>query len=321
MTKKTKPNLNQRHTGTSSQIWGWAVSIGIHILLALAFILFSGSQPPSADTHRVPTSRIFEPPEPLQHEPIVEDLQIEFQTTEPLSQELEPLPMPDLQPMITEQHGVPLAVAGGDGSGEFVVPQAARANTLSHSFCDLASDARRICYVVDCSGSMVVAFEYVRQELQAALRQLSPAHYFQIILYAGAQPSSLEQGRLLRATRQNIGRALDFTKTIELRNVDTADAAAQSVLAALEMAFAIQTNEGSRPDLVYLLTDGEFDHNVVTAAAHALQKRFDPAPRVHVIGCGNAENKSALQNLARLHHGRFKFVTTEQLDAAIKSRP
>jgi hypothetical protein len=299
---------------------GWGVSIGVHFLLAVGFFLCSGSGQES-DERAVVKGYLIEPVEALAVEPVVEDLRIEPLVGLDRIDAVAPLAMPEVVPVALGVADDAIGVVGGGESG-FVVSGGAvsRPGTFSQRFCGIKGEARRICYVVDCSGSMVVAIEYVRQQLRASLGQLSPAQYFQVVFYSGAEPVTMEQGKLLRATRQNVGRALTFVDDMKLGRTDGVGAAATAVVAALAEAFGSQSAEGEGADLIYLLTDGEFDQAVVVRACGELRKQNLTSAVVHVVGCGNSENKIGLKKLARKNRGQFRFVGVEQLDAAIRTR-
>jgi len=304
---------------------GWGISIGLHVLLGVGFLVSAWVHDTSNGTVARPAVKttLLEPMELLEVEPVVNDLRIEPMVGLERADTFEPVPLPEVEPVGILDWDRSLNVGGKkpltDVRGS--LGSVDRSGAFVQSFCGFEGEARRICYVVDCSGSMVVAIEYVRQELKASLRQLSPAHYFQILFYSGSlHPVTMEKGRLLRATRQNLARALKFVDEAKLSRAGSAGAAGEAVAAALAEAFAAQSAEGERTDLIYLLTDGEFDQSVVATACRDLQKRYPQTTKIYVVGCGNKENKTALRKLSRANRGRFRFVGVEQLDAAIQTQ-
>ena len=319
--KKAKRWLTPRRGSGAA---GWWISIGLHLLLAVGFLIGSPTKKPSDQTAKPPIkSYLVEPVEPLEVEPVVNDLQIEPRVDlEPIDL-VEPPTLPEMTPAIIEQPTqAVIGLVGGSATGGFEVAAggAEPSGTFASQFCEMQSQAQRIAYVVDYSASMVVAMEYVRQELKASIERLSPAHYFQLFFYSGAEPVSIESGQLLRATRQNRARAIRFTDEVELGQVAGTGQAGQAVVAALEQAFAAQSPEGKQPDLIYLLTDGEFDQQVVAQACRKLQKRYPLQTKVYVVGCGNKENEQALRKLSRINRGQFRFVGIDKLDAAIQKQ-
>ncbi len=77
-----------------------------------------------------------------------------------------------------------------------------------------ASNASKIVYVVDASGSMVSTLPVVLQELSRSVRRLAPVQQFQIIFFGVKEhepaphpadpPGALKTARLVRATRENV---------------------------------------------------------------------------------------------------------------------
>ncbi len=319
-----KSSKKQTHSDGFLQQYGlnssWTVSIVIHLLVALVFFLITDSNKHVAmGQKQAPTASIDEPIESLEIEPIINDLQIETPT---LEQQAMP-DLPDLQAPSLDAISMPTPtqsdpmIASSQGSLNFSVPVNTTYKSFSSQFANTNTNAKRICYVVDYSGSMVIAFEYVRKELQKTIQQLSPAHYFQMIFYTGGTPKTLPHDQMIRATQQNRVNTLNFLKTIQLASAGNQADAAQSVVAALKKAFNFKSPENQPPDLIYLITDGEFDHKIVQQATRQLQQTSTRKIPINVIACGNKDNQSNLKRFALQNKGICRFVTTMELDAAI----
>jgi len=232
-----------------------------------------------------------------------------------------PAPMPKVElPRLTEAPQSPaspesIAVAGSGGGygpdlSRLTVSAVAEYTT---SFFGSVGSAKRICYVVDCSGSMILAFDYVRSELKRTIGRLSPGQYFHVIFYAGGEPLELPGKKLLRAHSRNRQDALLFIDRVSLASVPTATAAWQGVVNALRSAFAARTPAGRSAELIYLFTDGQFDHKHVERAVRTLQQRRKAPAVISVVACGNRDNERFLSRLARTNGGQYRFVTDEQL--------
>jgi hypothetical protein len=300
----------------SAGAWGWAISLLFHVGLAVVFLLVNLSSSPSGQKRKPPIGTIEEAAKPLQADPIITDLKMEALKTDAL--------IPDRPAPIATEFGAPGAGQGlerlaifEDGSSGLSVPQAGGGSgrLYQSQFCGTAGEAAGICYVVDCSGSMVIAFDYVRRELKNAIGNLTPAQYFHVIFYAGDNPIELPAKRLIRANTQNRRQAWEFVDKITLATVESAEAAAQSVAGALGQALEVSSASGRPAELVYLLTDGGYDHQFVRKRLDVLQAERGRPARINVIACGNRDNENFLRNLAHAYQGQYRFVSDEELAA------
>ncbi|MCX5647893.1 MAG: VWA domain-containing protein [Planctomycetota bacterium] len=111
-------------------------------------------------------------------------------------------------------------------------------------------EARKIVYVVDRSGSMTSSIDYVKLELKRSIGKLGEEKEFHIIFYSSGPPVEMPTRRLVNATERNKAFAYEFVDGIIAQGeTDPSD--------ALRRAFAV------RPEVIYLLTDGEFDKAMV----------------------------------------------------------
>ncbi len=169
------------------------------------------------------------------------------------------------------------------------------------------TDQRKVCYLVDCSGSMQGVFGQVRKKLKDSIRNLQPDQYFYIIFFGGNRLFESGNGQLLRATQKTKSSAYDF--------IDLAQPAGQTnALAALERAVQIRDGCGVSPSIVYFLTDGfeltTKDTQWFLQKIADLLKRFAPTTRINTIGFWPAgDDRKMLETIARQSGGEFVFVT------------
>ncbi|GEM_PF-1127829 len=298
---------------------GFGISLLVHGAIIVGFLV--GWGPASG-----PVDKAKESPEAIL-QPIVDPLDVDPMSYEQLEQELVDKPAAGIADLTTvlqvPQEAVPasqsaesIAVVSkgysnaGQSQGRYVGKQ-----TYQSSFCGTRGSANRICFVVDCSGSMVIAFDYVRNELKGAIGKLGPGQYFNVIFFAGGNPKQLSPKGMLRAGAASRQKAMSFiaSKEVRLTSVSDSTAAWQGVVGALQEAFAAKGFDGSEVQLIYLLTDGEYDHQQVLQAVKRMQdKRKYPAV-INVIACGNRDNEEFLRNLAETYNGQYRFVSDEQL--------
>jgi hypothetical protein len=176
-------------------------------------------------------------------------------------------------------------------------------------FFDSTAQGRRICYVVDCSGSMQGLWHRVRQELCESIGQLPQDYYFCVIVFGAGSILESGGGRLVRATEQAKKDAYGFIGSIQPRGTTNA-------AAALERAIKIKDRSGAGPSLIFFLTDGfelseqdnaRFAHQVAT-----MLRSFAPKTQINTIGFWCSEQDSLLlETIARESNGQFMLIGRE----------
>ena len=179
----------------------------------------------------------------------------------------------------------PFGVAGGGGNVEFFIP---------------GGPVNRVVFVCDASGSMLNKFDTLRQELRKAVDRLKAGQAFDIVFFSGDRYLALDP-QLLLAVPEAKRKAYAFLDGV-------APHGTSHPIPGLKAAFA------TAPQLIYLLTDGDFPNNgEVLATLRKLNK--DKKIKVNTIAFmdrGEAYEK-LLQQIADEHGGSFKFVAEQDL--------
>jgi len=105
------------------------------------------------------------------------------------------------------------------------------------------TDAKRIIYLCDASGTMQSAFSSVRDELRRAVKGLLPDQSFNVIFFSGDNVIPFNQEGLVPPSEENKKKLGDFVD-------DTSPKEGTNPFPALDAAFQ------SKPEVIYLLTDG-----------------------------------------------------------------
>jgi phage FluMu protein Com len=157
--------------------------------------------------------------------------------------------------------------------------------------------AHRIVYVVDRSGSMTDSIDFVKYELKRSIGELGEDTEFHVIFYSSGPPVEMPTRRLVAATERNKQLAFEFIDSI-IPQGETDPSK------ALERAFACGA------ELIYLLTDGEFDKAIVD-----LVKRGNVGNKVtvHTIGFLYKSGEAILKQIAEQNNGNYKFVSEQDL--------
>ena len=165
------------------------------------------------------------------------------------------------------------------------------------------TDQRKICYVVDCSGSMQGLFGQVRKQLKNSISALRPDQYFYIIFFQDGKLLESGNGRLVRATDRAKSAACSFADSVR-------PAGPTNAMDALERAMQIRDQAGQSPALIYFLTDG-FDLELDDTSRFGLQlenmrKKLAPSAKINTIGfwTGPADGR-ILRTVADQSGGEF----------------
>lgn len=206
--------------------------------------------------------------------------------------------------------GLGLGKGAGTGAGEsgaqapFGVPGGGAGQGPKANFIGMSGNAHTVAYVCDASGSMMNMMFALKAELRKAIDPLKPIQAFNVIFFADKdRPQALSpKGDLVMANADNKRKAYEFLGTITT-------AGATNPIPGLENAFR------GKPQLIYLLTDGNFpDNNAVLSKIRELngQKKT----KINTILFCDASNiekgiVELLKQIADENGGVFKMVDTK----------
>lgn len=164
-----------------------------------------------------------------------------------------------------------------------------------------ARAARSVVYVCDASGSMINHFDSLRHQIERSIHRLKAVQSFNILFFREEGATGLEGGRLVLATGANKGRATAFLSEV------TASGTTEP-LPALGLALR------QKPDLVWLLTDGDFPDN---DAVLDFIRTHNPNGRVQINTIAFVQRgegyERVLRTIARENRGEFRYVDEKEL--------
>ncbi len=166
---------------------------------------------------------------------------------------------------------------------------------------------RKICYLVDCSGSMHGIFRQVQKKLKNSISTLQFDQYFYIIFFGSDRLFELGNGKFIRATQKNKTAAYDFIDSI-------APAGQTNAARALKRAIQIRDSKGQRPSLIYFLTDGfeltAKDQNSFIRKVEILLRKSAPQTKINTIGFRpQDDDRKMLETIAKQSNGQATFIT------------
>lgn len=288
----------------------WLISIGIHALLFwMLFVMpWLMAAPASADDL------------PVAHTDLIGDLKSaklsisqlpDLALVNPEALNTTPTLDPQLQEPVTEA-GTPrpadmdasLALIGiGTGGADFSKYGLSGGGTPGPTFFNTggtkATGAKRIVYVVDRSGSMVDTFDFVRRELVKSIGELRRSQKFHVIFFNAGLPVENPPHRLISATPAQKEDFFQF-----LNSDAVAPQGSTDPHEAMNRAFGVE------PDLIFFLTDGEFDPKLLGSLDRWNQDR---RVKIFTIAYFSEAGSELLRKIAMDHGGEFRSVTENDL--------
>ncbi|GAB2291601.1 hypothetical protein Dimus_025857 [Dionaea muscipula] len=160
--------------------------------------------------------------------------------------------------------------------------------------------ARRIIYVVDTSGSMLVKpLEDIKNALLATLSELNPADSFNILAFN--EGTSIFSSSLKHATKEVIEDVLQWI------GVNFVAGGGTNILVALNQALEMLSGSGDSIPMIFLITDGavEDERHICDMAEKHLSNTASIGPRIHTFGIGQFCNHYFLRKLSIIGRGHY----------------
>ena len=307
-----------RGQGGSVTFWAWTASIAVHliVLTVFGFVKFSPCQRQAwAKTQvrdvPIPTAKVSQIKRLIEATPIIPKPKIKKPTRSEFARRVNAAAHKLAAERIFEA-----AKPGNQGLGDLAKPSVSEgvyvlpgSKILRHKieFFGSFTDQRKVCYLVDCSGSMQGVFGRVQRKLKESIEGLQADQYFYIIFFGGDKLFESGGGRLLRAGEKAKSAAYDFIDSIQ-------PAGRTNAPAALERAVQIRDGRGVSPSVIYFLTDGfelttegtqKFSQKVAD-----LLKRFAPTTRINTIGFWpQSSDRKMLEAIAKQSGGEFVLIS------------
>ncbi|HEY2587311.1 MAG TPA: VWA domain-containing protein, partial [Tepidisphaeraceae bacterium] len=200
--------------------------------------------------------------------------------------------------------GIGDLAGGGDGDGSgalamFGAPGGGGIGPKGPVF-GHGGNAKRIAFVCDASGSMLNKFSTLRRELSNTVQGLRVIQSFNIIFFQEQSCTALDNNQLVMATPENKVKATNYLEDKVTPRGET------NPIPGIELAFK------QKPELIYILTDGDFPDN------KAVLKRITELNRDHKVKINtiafvgeadtDTEFMKLLTQIAKEDGGVYKFV-------------
>ena len=206
--------------------------------------------------------------------------------------------------------GVGSGKAGGGELAPFGIPGGGGGIGIKSRFLGTGGNARRVVFVCDASGSMLSVFDDLRRQLRSSIEKLRPNQSFNVMFFKEQTVAAVDRNVLVMATADNKRKAFDFLDKMYVSS-------STNPLPALELAFS------QKPELIYLLTDGDFQGPGNEAVVRFCQQRTaDGKTKINTIAFIPKDSQGiplekefvkALETIARDSGGVFRHVNEEQM--------
>jgi hypothetical protein len=287
----------------SPAVWAWVLSLALHGLIFAVLLGYrpsfarSDSRSGTVSAADITHARIRRPPpQPVTRKPQIRKLVSLHQQPS-----IRPVPIDLPAPTIVSVDTVAGSTLPTDDTAD------AGLFTQATVFFNQISADKKICYVVDASGSMLGRFDPVRAELQQSLAALAPDQYFYLIFFQdGDKLIENGSGRFVRAMSTAVQSSYDLIAKVRPKGPTNA-------VEALQRAMKIRDFAGQGPGLIYFLTDG-FDLQQSGAEGFAarienLRKALAPRTKINTIGFKVEQTDlQILRDIAAASGGQFSQV-------------
>lgn len=165
------------------------------------------------------------------------------------------------------------------------------------------SDSRRICFLVDCSGSMQGLWGTVKTELIRSIDSLLADQYFSIVFFGDNGILQFTNGKLIRASKNNKKKAITFIGSVK-------PGGQTNTLAGFEAAVKLRDAYSNGPDVIFFLTDGfelmGSDTGMFELTILKLIKENLPRVKINTMSFWpSAEDIRMLKGIANRSRGEF----------------
>lgn len=295
----------------SVTFWAWMVSLVVHLSILAVFGLIRLSNPSSAMSgNHIPTAKVSRVKTLLHQDTIIPKPKVKKP-----SQGLKTQKKEDVFSKSTRfiKRSKKLESFSLNSSTQNIPDYEAVKSRLvlgEVQFFGSSTYERKICYVVDCSGSMQGLMGRVKSQLKDSIDNLLADQYFYIIFFGDNTLFESGHGKLIRATEKNKELAYNFINNIRAGGRTNA-------YSALERAMTIVDNASRPASVFYFLTDGfeltkRKDGNL-NLKIRKLIKNYAPDSKINVIGYSPTEqDRIILQSVAALSGGEFVMITTSE---------
>jgi len=288
-------------------LWAWGISVSLHILVLAALCLIkSADKPASLSTKALAQLRVSQISNLIEAAPVIPKSQITRVAKTKPTQRTKQAMFESSKILGCESLGDLPHLSGAKSSG--IAAELAESKLLVDrvDVLDNCSKTRRVCFVVDCSGSMQGILGRVLSKLTDFVRQLQADEYFSILVFGADSIYQSGDGQLVRASEKAKQQAYHFMSNIR-------PGGRTNAISALEKAMRLRDCNGKAATVIYFLTDGfEFateESGQFARRVSQLRMRLASNAKINVIAFWpRNRDRRTLQAIARQNDGQITIV-------------
>ena len=189
---------------------------------------------------------------------------------------------------------------GGNGDGSGFGEGFGLGGAGGASFFGIAAKGNRIAYIVDVSGSMSQnrKHELAMRELSRSIDTLPDFSHFYVLLFSSGSFPPPQQKGWTPARKSNVRTVITWLKQID----PTGGTEPRN---AFLQVFSLE----ERPDVLYFLTDGQFQD--ITPDEIAELNRRGKKIVINTIQFGDPDGEEVLREIAKKSGGTYRFIAAE----------
>jgi hypothetical protein len=293
----------------SVTFWAWTASITLHLAVLLVFGAAEFSRKSARATEQpAPVAKVSKVERLIQASPVIPKPKVKTPVHDQDAEEKAViLPVENIFDAAKPHPQNPYDAAKAPAASSDLPVVSSPVIPKGVEFFGSRADERKVCYVVDCSGSMQGGFGRVKKELKESIAGLQQDQYFYIIFFGNGRLFEHDGALMTRATQKSKAAAYAFIDSTEPYGRTNA-------MIALERAIKIRDSSGAGPSIIYFLTDGfdliGRDSRKFALKTAELLKQFAPKTRINTIGFWPAGNDiRTLKEIAEQSGGEFTCIT------------
>jgi len=171
-------------------------------------------------------------------------------------------------------------------------------------FLGMGGNGTRIVFVIDHSGSMYENFDYLQSQIMSSIGDLVPLQSFAVIVFNSDGSQVLDPGYLVPATNQNKNILDDELPKVAPEGYPTSGLL-DPLIAPFQTAFRL------RPQIIYFVTDGSFDPQLITDIAQ-MNKDHKVAIFTYAFMQHDPIYEKQLKEIADQNGGQYEYISRDQ---------
>ena len=137
----------------------------------------------------------------------------------------------------------------------------------------------------------------MKRELKQSIRDLQPVQSFHVMFFSAGEPLEYPAKRLVSATVQNKEKVYKWIDNVVNQGQTNPE---KALMRAIKL----------KPELVYFLTDGDFDRKIIFTLRRVNE---DKRVKINAIAFVHRPAEIRLQQIARENGGSYEFVSADEL--------